>query len=167
MFAKLQMCRIRHKSTAFSGLLLVSCAAYGADYAGRMRSGVAQRRRFRAPSTWPGKTPCRLPIRLTSTRRRHGATASLPTPLSGERRHQWCASGRGPPSGTGASGAVIGRRYLCRGQLLGGRAAWANGVAARELDSHDTFLAADYSHLGGQHTPTGGGRPAADVCGGS
>ena len=25
-------------------------------------------------------------------------------------------------------------------------AAWANGVAARELDMHDTFLAADYSH---------------------
>lgn len=25
-------------------------------------------------------------------------------------------------------------------------AAWANGVAARELDFHDTFLAADYSH---------------------
>src|SRR5699024_521565 len=25
-------------------------------------------------------------------------------------------------------------------------AAWANGVAVRELDFHDTFLAADYSH---------------------
>src|ERR1041385_6606081 len=25
-------------------------------------------------------------------------------------------------------------------------AAWANGVAVRELDMHDTFLAADYSH---------------------
>src|SRR5690625_6122285 len=25
-------------------------------------------------------------------------------------------------------------------------AAWANGVAVRELDYHDTFLAADYSH---------------------
>ncbi|MGO4832243.1 MmgE/PrpD family protein, partial [Rhizobiaceae sp. 2RAB30] len=27
-------------------------------------------------------------------------------------------------------------------------AAWANGVAVRELDFHDTFLAADYSHPG-------------------
>ncbi|WKK72413.1 MmgE/PrpD family protein [Rathayibacter oskolensis] len=27
-------------------------------------------------------------------------------------------------------------------------AAWANGVAVRELDYHDTFLAAEYSHPG-------------------
>ena len=27
-------------------------------------------------------------------------------------------------------------------------AAWANGTAVRELDFHDTFLAADYSHPG-------------------
>ncbi|RZQ61904.1 MmgE/PrpD family protein [Amycolatopsis suaedae] len=47
-------------------------------------------------------------------------------------------------------------------------AAWANGVAVRELDYHDTFLAADYSHPGdnippvlavAQHT----GRGGADV----
>ncbi|MFB9834563.1 MmgE/PrpD family protein [Actinoallomurus acaciae] len=44
-------------------------------------------------------------------------------------------------------------------------AAWANGVAVRELDFHDTFLAADYSHPGdnippllavAQHTGRGG-----------
>ena len=39
------------------------------------------------------------------------------------------------------------------GEALGTRtspewAAWANGVAVRELDYHDTFLAADYSHPG-------------------
>ena len=28
-------------------------------------------------------------------------------------------------------------------------AAWANGTAVRELDMHDTFLAADYAHAGG------------------
>ena len=48
------------------------------------------------------------------------------------------------------------------------QAAWANGVAVRELDFHDTFLAADYSHPGdnippllavAQHT----GRSGADV----
>jgi 2-methylcitrate dehydratase len=47
-------------------------------------------------------------------------------------------------------------------------AGWANGVAVRELDFHDTFLAADYSHPGdnippvlavAQHT----GRSGADV----
>ena len=27
-------------------------------------------------------------------------------------------------------------------------AAWANGTAVRELDFHDTFLAAEYSHPG-------------------
>lgn len=44
-------------------------------------------------------------------------------------------------------------------------AAWANGVAVRELDYHDTFLAAEYSHPGdnippilavGQHTRCSG-----------
>ncbi|SNQ52239.1 2-methylcitrate dehydratase 2 [Frankia canadensis] len=44
-------------------------------------------------------------------------------------------------------------------------AAWANGVAVRELDFHDTFLAAEYSHPGdnippilaaAQHTGLGG-----------
>lgn len=47
-------------------------------------------------------------------------------------------------------------------------AAWANGVAVRELDFHDTFLAAEYSHPGdnippllavAQHT----GRPGGDL----
>ena len=33
-------------------------------------------------------------------------------------------------------------------------AAWANGTAVRELDYHDTFLAADYSHPGDNIPPT-------------
>ena len=32
-------------------------------------------------------------------------------------------------------------------------AAWANGTAVRELDMHDTFLAADYSHPGDNSPP--------------
>ncbi|HET6824408.1 MAG TPA: MmgE/PrpD family protein, partial [Amnibacterium sp.] len=41
---------------------------------------------------------------------------------------------------------------------IGGRfgpewAAWANGVAVRELDFHDTFLAAEYSHPGDNIPP--------------
>ncbi|MGE0725499.1 MAG: MmgE/PrpD family protein [Alphaproteobacteria bacterium] len=50
-------------------------------------------------------------------------------------------------------------------------AAWANGVAVRELDFHDTFLAADYSHPGDNIPPVLAvaqhcGRSGADlVCG--
>ncbi len=51
-------------------------------------------------------------------------------------------------------------------------AAWANGVAVRELDYHDTFLAADYSHPAdnippvlavAQHTAARRGLTGADV----
>ncbi|MBB5850168.1 MmgE/PrpD family protein [Amycolatopsis umgeniensis] len=66
------------------------------------------------------------------------------------------------PGGPGA--AVFG----VEGRFSPEWAAWANGVAVRELDYHDTFLAADYSHPGdnippilavAQHT----GRTGADV----
>ncbi|MFD4432956.1 2-methylcitrate dehydratase PrpD [Nocardia sp. NPDC058497] len=46
------------------------------------------------------------------------------------------------PSGPGA--AVFG----VPGRFSPEWAAWANGVAVRELDFHDTFLAAEYSHPG-------------------
>ena len=39
-------------------------------------------------------------------------------------------------------------------------AAWANGVAVRELDYHDTFLAAEYSHPGDNIPPILARRPA-------
>ncbi|WP_127792008.1 MmgE/PrpD family protein [Agromyces sp. LHK192] len=51
-------------------------------------------------------------------------------------------------------------------------AAWANGVAVRELDYHDTFLAAEYSHPGdnippivavAQHAGAGRGLTGLDV----
>jgi 2-methylcitrate dehydratase len=43
---------------------------------------------------------------------------------------------------------------LTRGQHVSPEwAAWANGVAVRELDFHDTFLAADYSHPGDNIPP--------------
>jgi len=46
------------------------------------------------------------------------------------------------PRDGGASvfGVPVAQRFECEW------AAWANGVAVRELDMHDTFLAADYSH---------------------
>ncbi|WP_315835984.1 MmgE/PrpD family protein [Bradyrhizobium prioriisuperbiae] len=43
---------------------------------------------------------------------------------------------------------------LARGERVSPEwAAWANGVAVRELDFHDTFLAADYSHPGDNIPP--------------
>ncbi|HXI73364.1 MAG TPA: MmgE/PrpD family protein [Verrucomicrobiae bacterium] len=45
-------------------------------------------------------------------------------------------------SGATLFGVPAAQRFDCEW------AAWANGVAVRELDMHDTFLAADYSHPG-------------------
>ena len=56
------------------------------------------------------------------------------------------------PVSTGGTGATI------FGEAFGVKsspewAAWANGVAVRELDYHDTFLAAEYSHPGDNIPP--------------
>lgn len=48
------------------------------------------------------------------------------------------------------SGAKV---FGVRGDYAPEWAAWANGVAVRELDFHDTFLAADYSHPGDNIPP--------------
>ncbi|MBP8532392.1 MmgE/PrpD family protein [Streptomyces sp. MK37H] len=64
-----------------------------------------------------------------------------------------------------APGASV---FGVRGRVSPEWAAWANGTAVRELDFHDTYLAADYSHPGdnippllavAQHT----GRTGADL----
>ena len=52
-----------------------------------------------------------------------------------------------PAGGTGSS--VFGLEQRTSPEW----AAWANGVAVRELDFHDTFLAADYSHPGDNIPP--------------
>jgi 2-methylcitrate dehydratase len=44
-------------------------------------------------------------------------------------------------------------------------AAWANGVAVRELDFHDTFLAAEYSHPGDNIPPLVAVAQQLGVCG--
>ena len=49
-----------------------------------------------------------------------------------------------PPSTGGGGAAVFGESASRR--VSPEWAAWANGVAVRELDFHDTFLAAEYSH---------------------
>src|SRR5699024_8002659 len=55
-----------------------------------------------------------------------------------------------PPASTGGAGASI---IGISGSTSPEWAAWANGVAVRELDYHDTFLAADYSHPGDNIPP--------------
>ena len=68
------------------------------------------------------------------------------------------------PASTGGSGASI---YGIDQRTSPQWAAWANGVAVRELDFHDTFLAADYSHPAdnippilavGEHVGSSGGQ---------
>lgn len=54
-----------------------------------------------------------------------------------------------PVSRGGAGAAVFGVEEVTSPEW----AAWANGVAVRELDYHDTFLAADYSHPGDNIPP--------------
>ena len=54
-----------------------------------------------------------------------------------------------PVSRGGSGAAVFGVADLTSPEW----AAWANGVAVRELDYHDTFLAADYSHPGDNIPP--------------
>ncbi|WP_104182217.1 MmgE/PrpD family protein [Arthrobacter sp. B0490] len=54
-----------------------------------------------------------------------------------------------PVSAHGAGAAVFGVDTPVSAEW----AAWANGVAVRELDYHDTFLAADYSHPGDNIPP--------------
>ncbi|MDR4533283.1 MmgE/PrpD family protein [Glutamicibacter sp. PS] len=53
------------------------------------------------------------------------------------------------PSTGGAGASVFGIEQKVSPEW----AAWANGVAVRELDYHDTFLAADYSHPGDNIPP--------------
>ena len=56
------------------------------------------------------------------------------------------------PASIGGAGATVFGCPLPR--LVGPEwAAWANGVAVRELDYHDTFLAAEYSHPGDNIPP--------------
>ncbi|BDZ47398.1 MmgE/PrpD family protein [Naasia aerilata] len=56
-----------------------------------------------------------------------------------------------PPSSGGAGATVFGETRDRR--VSPEWAAWANGVAVRELDFHDTFLAAEYSHPGDNIPP--------------
>jgi 2-methylcitrate dehydratase len=52
-----------------------------------------------------------------------------------------------------------------RGTYSAEWAAWANGVAVRELDFHDTFLAAEYSHPGDNIPPLVAVAQQLGVCG--
>ena len=54
------------------------------------------------------------------------------------------------PVSTGGAGSTV---FGVGGRHSPEWAAWANGVAVRELDYHDTFLAAEYSHPGDNIPP--------------
>lgn len=60
-----------------------------------------------------------------------------------------------PVSTGGAGASIFGLPSAGAGAELSSPewAAWANGVAVRELDYHDTFLAAEYSHPGDNIPP--------------
>ncbi|MCL1869376.1 MAG: MmgE/PrpD family protein [Promicromonosporaceae bacterium] len=58
------------------------------------------------------------------------------------------AEAHGPSSG-GSGATITGSQHRTSPEW----AAWANGVAVRELDYHDTFLAAEYSHPGDNIPP--------------
>ncbi|MEU5158978.1 MmgE/PrpD family protein [Streptomyces sp. NPDC020875] len=76
------------------------------------------------------------------------AAASIGRPAPTSARAQALSH---PPSRGGAGATVFGAAPDVR---TGPEwAAWANGVAVRELDYHDTFLAADYSHPGDNIPP--------------
>jgi 2-methylcitrate dehydratase len=64
--------------------------------------------------------------------------------------HPSSSSGSGNRSGSGRRGATV---FGVQGRYSPEWAAWANGVAVRELDYHDTFLAAEYSHPGDNIPP--------------
>lgn len=64
--------------------------------------------------------------------------------------HPSTGSRTGAGSGTGAGGSTV---FGIDGRYSPEWAAWANGVAVRELDYHDTFLAAEYSHPGDNIPP--------------
>jgi 2-methylcitrate dehydratase len=76
------------------------------------------------------------------------AAASLVRPAPAAARAQALAH---PPSVGGAGGSVVGVSPTRRASVEW--AAWAGGVAVRELDYHDTFLAAEYSHPGDNVPP--------------
>ena len=56
------------------------------------------------------------------------------------------------PRSSGGAGATVFGPSVSR-RVSPEWAAWANGVAVRELDYHDTFLAAEYSHPGDNIPP--------------
>jgi len=76
------------------------------------------------------------------------ATASLTRAPAVAARAQ--AQDRAASTGSETGGSTV---FGIAGRYQPEWAAWANGVAVRELDYHDTFLAAEYSHPGDNIPP--------------
>ncbi|MEY2848923.1 MAG: hypothetical protein RI885_1588, partial [Actinomycetota bacterium] len=79
--------------------------------------------------------------------RRGSTELRVPEPVEGRRgSHEL----RVPEPVEGRRGSTV---FGIPGRYSAEWAAWANGVAVRELDFHDTFLAAEYSHPGDNIAP--------------
>jgi len=77
----------------------------------------------------------------------HGGTPGSGTSICESSRNE--ISRNGTSAGKTSSGGIYGASIFgCTNEqrFFPNWCAWANGVAVRELDFHDTFLAADYSH---------------------
>ncbi len=149
MFAKFAKCAQDQDKVRFQGLLLVSCAAYSADYVDAC--GQAWR------SADDLCTGTRLQDRLGGCRSvdvdpevGHGATASSTT--RGERPHQWCAD-RSPWPATRALAhrCDTGRKVF--GVEAATRRTGRPGPTSPRVNGFTTFLAADIRTRPGQHTP--------------
>ena len=105
------------------------------------------RRRRRRPGRGPRRNrgDDRQP-RHRQRRRRH--RQRQPPPLHVRARH-----GARPPACAGRAKAPPSSAWPDSTRVSPEWAAWANGTAVRELDMHDTFLAADYSHPGDNIPP--------------
>ena len=79
------------------------------------------------------------------------AIASLSrAPVVAARGQAEAHAASGPPNSARHRGSTV---FGIPGRYSPEWAAWANGVAVRELDYHDTFLAAEYSHPGDNIPP--------------
>ena len=112
--------------------------------------------RFPARSSWPGSWPRWPPT--GAGRGRGGRDGRLPA--GGQRGRgrwppwtapRWPRPGPWPWPTPGPAGRLSSACPETRVQAEW--AAWANGTAVRELDFHDTFLAADYAHPGDNIPP--------------
>ena len=102
---------------------------------------------------WPRWRPTRCRSTTTSSRRSStGSSTPRRSPLQPSAAARWPARAPRPlPTPSRRARPILG--FGPQRRVSPEWAAWANGVAVRELDFHDTFLAAEYSHPGDNIPP--------------